>query len=287
MNGKVVIVTGANAGIGKETARALSKKGASVIMACRNLKLAEEARKEIVADTKNNLTVVMELDLSSIASMQNFTKSFLNKYDRLDVLVNNAGAFFSTYGETEDGFERQFGINHLGPFYLTHGLIPLLIKSAPSRIVNVSSAGHYKGKMHWENLNIGPEHYNGRSAYRQSKLANVLFTKSLARKLRSLGVTANCLHPGVVKTDIGSKSKDGIEQYIWKLIKPFMISQEKGAETSIHLATDQEVAQVSGEYFDKCKIKESSKRSYNEESAERLWQVSLKLLNLSDIEPPL
>ncbi len=227
MQRKVAIVTGANAGIGKETVKGLLKEEFHVVMACRNLNLGELAKVDIVAEMGCDNLSVMELDLSSRVSIRNFVLSFVEQYSRLDVLINNAGAFFSRYGETEDGLERQFAINHLGPFQLTYGLIPLLIKSAPARIINVSSSCHYFGIMNWENLNLGPKGYHGRTAYRQSKLANVLFAKALAKRLTKFGVTANSVHPGIVRTNIGNKSKDGKEQYFWRLIKPLSSSPEK------------------------------------------------------------
>ena len=283
MSKKVVIVTGANAGIGKATVKGLVQKDFHVIMACRNIQAAQDAKQSIVIATGKKSMDCMHLDLADLDSIDDFVNRFKEKYDRLDVLINNAGVFFSKYGETKSGHERVFAINHLGQFQLTYLLLPLLIDSAPSRIMNVSSSGSYKGEMHWNNLNLGPEDYHGRTAYRQSKLANVLFANALSKRLLNKGVTANSLEPGIVRTHIGNKSKDGIEQYAWKLMKPFMRTPEKGAETSVFLASDASVANVSGKFFSKCKIKRPAKKSESVEHADRLWKKSLELLELEDL----
>ena len=282
MNNKICLVTGANAGIGKYTAIGLAKKGATVVMVSRNEEKGLPAVEEVKKLSGNSNIDLLCCDLSSQAQIRKLAKEFLDKYDQLDVLVNNAGAVYQKFQLSEDGIELQFAVNHLAYFLLTNLLLDVLKKSAPSRIVNVSSEAHKRGIIDFDNLK-GEKGYNPIAAYAQSKLANILFTKSLANRLEDTGVTANCLHPGVVRTGIGIKHSNFVIKALWKLITsiPFYaISEEKGAETSLYLATSPEVGNISGEYFGKCKVKQSAPLSRTNKLAEKLWEKSAELTNL-------
>jgi len=257
MQNKTVLITGGNAGIGLETARALAKQGATVVLVARDAAKGEQAVADIKNTTGNNNVSFMKCDLGSQKQVRQLVADFKAKHDRLDVLVNNAGAFFSEYGETEDGIERQFAINHLGPFLLTNLLLDLMKASAPARIVNVASRAHYRGWINFDDLYFKKGYDGFVKAYGQSKLANVLFTNELARRLEGTGVTANSLHPGVVATDIALKESKGIYRFGWWLWKHFMITPVEGAATSIFLASSPAVEGVTGQYFDKSKAKNS------------------------------
>jgi len=221
---------------------------------------------------------LMVADLASQKSICRLVLDFKHNYNRLDVLINNAGVFLARRALTEDGIEAAFAINHLAPFLLTNLLIDVLRSSAPSRIVNVSSSAHYRGRMNFDDIQ-GEINYSGIKAYSQSKLANVLFTYELARRLEGSGVTANCLHPGAVRTNL-VRLDSGIYGLIWKILSPLMLSAEKGADTCIYLAASPEVESISGKYFVKRRNVASSEESYNEAIAKKLWQVSAKLTGL-------
>lgn len=280
MQGKVVIITGGNAGIGLATAKGLAAMGAGICIVSRNTQKGEQAVAEIKTATGNNQVDLLIADLASLAQVRQLAQQILDKYDRIDVLINNAGAFFSHYGETEDGFERQFAINHLAPFLLTNLLLERIKASAPARIINVASRAHYRGSMNFEDLGFKKNYDGFRRAYSQSKLANVLFTKELSRRLEGTSVTVNAVHPGVVSTSIAEKG-GGLYGFLWKLVRPTMISTEKGAETSIYLASSAEVANTTGLYFDKCQPKQASEEARNKEVAKTLWQVSEKMTGLA------
>lgn len=280
MKGKVFLVTGANAGIGKATAVGLAKTGARVVMVCRNQDKGEAARAEIVAESGNKDVDLLIADLSAQRSIRQLAQDFNAKYERLDVLVNNAGGVFSSRMVTEDGLEYTFAFNHLGYFLLTHLLLDKIKASAPARIVNVSSGAQANGRINFDDLQ-GEQNYSGFSAYSQSKLANVLFTYELARQLDGSGVTANVLHPGVVRTNFGRDMMSFPFKVVIRLLAPFMASPEKGARTPIYLATSPEVAGVTGKYFVNEKEKKSSPISYDTAVAQRLWRVSEELTGLS------
>ena len=275
--GKVSIVTGANTGIGKETARGLAGQGGTVVLAVRDLVKGEAARADITATTGNANVEVMALDLGSKASIRAFAKAFGEKHDRLDVLVNNAGVWTRSLQKTEDGFETIFGVNHLGTFLLTRELQPLLEKSAPSRVVVVSSGLHYRGKMAWDDLQFERRSFGGTTAYNQSKLANVLFTKALARRLAGTGVTVNALHPGVVATELTRE----LPGFVQKLAGFFLLTPADGAKTSIHVATSDAVASTTGAYFEKSREKKAAPAALDEAAQERLWTLSEQLLGLA------
>jgi len=280
MKNKNVLITGANTGIGYATAEALAKKGATVIMVCRNEEKGKRAQQQIIEKTGNPQVDLHLTDLSSQQQIRTLAKSIREQYDALHLLINNAAAFFTEFGKTEDGIERQWAVNHLAYFLLTGLLIDRLMASAPARIVVVSSTGNYKGNIHFDDLNL-ENGYDGLKAYRQSKLANVLFTYELARKMEGKGVTVNTLHPGVVGTQIGYANNQTFISWIWRLANPFMLSSEKGAETSIYLASSPEVEGVTGKYFEQCKPKRSAELSYDEALAAKLWKVSEKQVGLS------
>lgn len=270
MNGKVCIVTGGNTGIGKETARGLAQRGAKVVLACRDTGKAEAARDDIARSTGRKDVEVIALDLGSKASIRAFGERFRAAHERLDVLVNNAGVWRSSRGTTEDGIEATFGVNHVGTWLLTQDLLPLLKKSAPSRIVVLSSKLHYRGRMDWEDLQFERRKYSTAAAYSQSKLANVLFTKALARRLDGAGVMVNAVHPGVVSTDL---MRD-YPKLLVKLFNLFLLTPEQGAACSLHVATAPELAGVTGEYFEKSRIKPAAAEALDEAAQERLWALT-------------
>src|SRR5438309_3579926 len=279
MKDKVVMITGANSGIGKAASLALAKMGANVVMVSRNKEKGEAARSEIIKKSQNNSVDLLMADLSSLESVRELATEFQKKYSKLHVLVNNAGLFNQRRKVTLDGYENTFATNYLAPFLLTNLQLLTLEASAPSRIINVSSVGHYNGHINFDDLNLEKE-YGGWKAYGQSNLALVLFTHELAKKLQGTGVTVNAVHPGTVATNIWSRPL-GPVGFIMALPKLFMTSPEKGAETIVYLASSPDAKSLSGEYLEKLKVKKSSDESYNEEIAQRLWDVSAKLTRLS------
>ena len=280
MNDKVCLITGANAGIGKATAEELARRGAVVVMVARDQGRGEKAREEIVQATGNRQVELLLADLSSQAQIRGLAEEFRARYDRLDVLINNAAVFTRERRTTEDRIELQFAVNHLAPFLLTNLLLDLLKKSAPSRVVTVSSEAHQRTSMNWKDLQ-GERGYSGLKAYSQSKLANVLFTKELARRLEGTGVTANALHPGVIGTNL-LFSGFGPLRLLGPLFKFFMKRPEQGARTSVYLATSPEVEGVSGEYFKDGKRTAASPQAQDAEAARRLWEISAELTGLVD-----
>ncbi len=272
MTTKVCIVTGASAGIGKETALGLAMLGASVVMLCRDRERGQAAQSEIKQKTGNDRVELMICDLSSQNSIQQFAEEFKQRHNRLDVLINNAGVVLRGRSMTEDGFESTFAINHLGYFLITNLLLEPLKNSAPSRIVNVASTAHKYAKLDIDAWVTGRD-YSAFGAYANSKLANVLFTYELSRRLEGTGVTANCLHPGGVGTNLFR----GLPKFLQALIKLVTISPERGARTSIYLANSPEVEGVTGKYFARRRQERSSEASHNEQAARELWQLSEEL----------
>ena len=293
LEGKTVIVTGANTGIGKETALDLATRGARIIMACRNLLKAEEALKEIVQKSGNKNIEAKRLDLASLKSVREFAEDVNNNEARLDVLVNNAGLLLNhnALTKTDDGFEIHIGVNHLGHFLLTNLLLDLLKKSAPSRIVVVSSIAHNSPwftttGFNFENMN-GEINYSPFAAYGQSKLANILFTRELARRLNGIGVTANSLHPGVIYTEISRNVSSTLQSIFAHYIYPhFAKTSFEGAQTTIHVAVSEELNGVTGLYFADCKEKKPEETALDDEAAKKLWQVSAELVGLHSNEVP-
>ncbi|XP_072884732.1 retinol dehydrogenase 11-like [Hemitrygon akajei] len=251
MEGKTVIITGANSGIGKETARELARRGARVIMACRDTQRSEEVAKELRASTGNEQVLVSRLDLASIQSVHSFAREIAETESKIDVLINNAGAPIGPRQVTKDGFELQIGVNHLGHFLLTILLLEQLKRGAPSRIINVASRAHYLGKIRFNDINMN-EHYDSLLSHCQSKLANILFTRELARHLQGAGVTVNAVHPGLVWTDTLRLMMRHQPLFIRLMLAPFYFclkTPEQGAQTSIHCAVAPDLEGVSGQYF--------------------------------------
>jgi NAD(P)-dependent dehydrogenase (short-subunit alcohol dehydrogenase family) len=276
MKGKICVITGANSGIGKATAIGLAKMGATIVMVCRNENRGKKALEYIKEECPNGNIDLMLADLSSQDAIIRFIKDFKEKYQKLHVLINNAGLNLSKCVLTDDGIETTFAVNYLAPFLLCNLLLDTLQKSSPSRIVNVASSVVAK-EINFENLN-GEKHYRQLNAYAQSKLALILFTYELARKVEGTGVTVNCLHPGYVKTNMVKNFRKFVK-YFFPFIGLFMKSPKKGAKTSIYLASSSEVEGVSGKYFKKKKEEESVKVSYDEDLAKQLWDVSVGLTN--------
>jgi NAD(P)-dependent dehydrogenase (short-subunit alcohol dehydrogenase family) len=281
LKGKICLVTGATLGIGKETALGLAKQGATVIMVGRDASRTREAAEWVKQGSGNDKVDTMLADLSLQAEVRKLAAAFKAKYDQLHVLVNNAGAIFEKREVTAEGFERTWALNHLAYFLLTHELLDLLKASAPARIVNVSSDAHRGMELRFDNLQ-GEKRYSYMFAYGQSKLANVMFTYALTRRLQGTGVTANCLHPGVVATGFG-KNTPGVFKILVTLAKPFLLTPEKGAATSIYLASSPEAANISGKYFEKGRAVPSDRPSYDEAVQERLWEVSLQQTGLKEV----
>jgi NAD(P)-dependent dehydrogenase (short-subunit alcohol dehydrogenase family) len=281
MDGKVCLVTGANSGIGRETALALAKMGATVILVARDPTKGGAALDDIRRASGNEHVELMLADLASLDSVRQLAADFRAKHQQLHVLVNNAGSYNMQRSETKDGFETTFAVNHLAYVLLTTLLLDVLKASAPARIVNVSSASHRGATINFDDLH-GNDGYRGLGAYGQSKLANVLFTYELARRLEGTGVTANCLHPGVVMTNFGHNNTGIFGSFFGvyhALARPFLLTPEQGAETSIYLASSPEAEGVTGKYFVKKRPVESNEVSHDIEVAQRLWQVSEEMLN--------
>jgi NAD(P)-dependent dehydrogenase (short-subunit alcohol dehydrogenase family) len=278
---KTILITGGNTGIGKEAAAGLASLGAQVVITSRNEERGRSARQEIAARSGNNSVDVMALDLASFRSIRSFTADVLDRFDRLDVLVDNAGLILRRRTETEDGFEATFGINHLGHFLLTDLLLDRLRASAPSRVVVVASSAHKGARqgLDFDDLQ-SIRKYRWMEAYSKSKLANIYFARELARRLDGTGVTVNALHPGFVRSDFGRGGDLG-GLYGWGikyLAGPFAISSERGARTTIYLASSPEVGGVTGGYFYKCKPAVPSRVAQDDAAARRLWDVSEQLV---------
>ncbi len=281
MRGRVCLVTGATSGIGAETAMQLARRGATVIVAGRSVEKSAAAVAQIKAKTGSAAVEYMLADLSSQKEVRGLAQQFKSKYSRLDVLVNNAGGLWMLRQETVDGIEMTFAVNHLGYFLLTHLLLDTLIASAPARIVNVSSALHRQAQMNFDDLQ-GKRSYNPLNAYNQSKLANVLFTYELARRLDGTGVTANALHPGGVRTNLVARNGGLFKWFVQPLFNLQAISVEQGARTSVYLASSPEVEGITGKYFGKCQEWRSSPDSYDEAAQKRLWQVSAEMTGMPE-----
>lgn len=250
-----------------------------MVLACRNLEKGLEARNEIIALTNNTRVEVMELDLASFVSIHAFADKFIHQYGKLDVLINNAGLMKASRAETADGLELVMGVNHFGTFLLTMLLLDVLKASAPSRIITVSSAAHEYANFDMNNLQSTGDYHPG-YAYGNSKLANILFTYELARRLQGTGVTANCLHPGVVDSDFYNHPESEEEKMRYESMRPSMISVEEGAFTSVYLASSSEIEGITGKYFVQGKMALSSEVSYDVQLAKELWDISLKLVPL-------
>ena len=279
MHNKVCMVTGATDGIGKVTARVLVEKGAQVVVVGRNRAKTERTVAEIKQQTGRDTVDYLLADFASQAQTRQLAADLLARYERLDVLVNNAGTMFISRKETADQLETTFAVNHLGYFLLTNLLLDVLKASVPARIVNVASDAHEGLKLDFDDLQAEKE-YKGMVVYGRSKLANLYFTYELARRLAGTGVTVNALHPGFVATNIGADNIPLLGKPIKWLINRFVKSAEEGAETTIYLATSPEVEGVTGKYFVDCQAVASSSVSYDETAARRLWQVSAEMVGV-------
>ncbi len=279
--GKICLVTGANSGIGKETALGLAKLGATVVMVCRNRARGMQAQSEIKQQSGNNNVDLLLADLSSQQAIRQLATEFQQKYTQLHVLVNNAGTVFARRQVSEDGIEMTLAVNYLSGFLLTNLLLDTIKASAPARIINVSSTAQSEGFIELDDLQM-TKHYRILKAYAQSKLANVLFTYALAQQMEGTGVTANCLHPGVVATNIWARP---LPRFLWPLVNivasRFGISPQQGAQTPLYLASSPEVAGVTGKYFVRCKERQTAAISYDKTVQQRLWEISVELTHLA------
>ena len=273
MKGKIVIVTGGNSGMGLATTVDLARRGATVIMACRSRKRGEEALAQARQQSGSGDVELMLCDLASLESIRSFVKEFTDKYNVLDILINNAGVVSVKRQLTTDGFELDLGVNHLGHFLLTNLLLEPLKRAEQGRIVVVASGAYKIGALHYKDPTLS-RGYNPAKAYARSKLANILFTKELAARLKGTRVTVNCVHPGAVGTNIGVNRETGFGQSVLKMLSLFFLTPAQGADTAIYLATAPELAEVTGQYFYRRKIKELSARAENMQEARRLWNWS-------------
>uniref|UniRef100_A0A3P8VWS4 Si:ch211-107o10.3 n=1 Tax=Cynoglossus semilaevis TaxID=244447 RepID=A0A3P8VWS4_CYNSE len=284
LDGKTVLITGANTGIGKETALDMAHRGARVILACRDLTRARIAADDIRQKSGNGNVVVKKLDLASLRSVRDFSKDIQESEERLDILINNAGIMRCPKWQTVEGFEMQFGVNHLGHFLLTNSLLDLMKKSTPSRIVVVSSLAHESGEISFDDINLDND-YCPRRSYQQSKLANVLFARELAARLQGTGVTVYSLHPGVIRTELGRYYIPTLP--LWKriLVKPlvmlFLKTPWEGAQTTIYCAVDESVANQSGLYYSDCAPKQPAPQALDDAAAKKLWDISASMVGLA------
>jgi NAD(P)-dependent dehydrogenase (short-subunit alcohol dehydrogenase family) len=271
--GRIILVTGGNSGIGKAAALALSKAGAKVVLTSRSRERAEAAAAEIAAASGNEVTG-LALDFSAKANINAFADTFLTRFDRLDVLVNNAGALFTSRQASADGFELTWAVNHLGPFLLTARLMPLLKKAETARIVTTSSVAHLGGRIVFDGLGL-PRSFSRAGAYGRSKLANVLFTFALARRLAGTGITANCFHPGVVATGF-FRFIPVVGPVVQVLATPFLRTPAKGAETAVFLAADDGSCGMSGGYYVDKKLVRTNPVATDISVQDRVWDVSVE-----------
>jgi retinol dehydrogenase 12 len=281
MKDKVCVVTGATSGIGKAAAAALARQGARVVLVGRNRGRAEAAAADIAsAGTQPQVEIA---DLASLEQVRELAGR-LSALERIDVLVNNAGLVLGEHRITPDGFEHVFAVNHLAPFLLTNLLLPKLTAAAPARVVTVSSDAHTAARLDLDDPNTVHGWDSWRS-YANSKLANILFTRELARRMDGTGVTANCVHPGVVRTGFGRQARP-LLRYGVMIARPFLLSPERGADTIVYLASSPEVAGQTGGYYVKRRRREPSAAARDDESARRLWEISESLTGLTPARPP-
>jgi NAD(P)-dependent dehydrogenase (short-subunit alcohol dehydrogenase family) len=280
MAGKTVLVTGGTGGIGRATALRLASMGARVGITGRETGRTQRAAAEIASESANGTIDAFAADLSSQAEVRRLAGEVLAAYPRLDVLVNNVGGFWSHRHVTADGFEHTFALNHLAPYLLTSLLLERLIQSAPARIVTVSSGAQSMGRIDFDDL-MGERRYSGQTAYNQSKLANVMFTYELARRLAGTGVTATALHPGMTSTSFSAEDPSRVFAPLVFVMRPFMKKPERGADTPVYLASSAAAEGLTGQYFADRAPRKSSESSYDTVAAARLWRVSAALVGLS------
>jgi len=276
---KVCLVTGGNSGIGKSVALGLAKMGATVVVVSRNREKGETAVTDTVEKSGNKNLELIQADMSSQNSIRQLVNEFRARHEKLHLLINNAGVYLTKRSETEDGLESTFAVNHLGPFLLTSLLVDILKASAPSRIVNVTSDAHKGARVNFDDLQ-GERKFSGWQAYGQSKLAMILYTRGLAKKLEGTGVTVNSAHPGVVRTNF-AKNNGGLVMLGFRFLGMFFISPESAAKRILYVATSPDLEGVTGKYFTKMHEVKSSQESYDDDSARRLWQISEQLTHLS------
>ena len=278
---KYILITGGNAGIGRATAVALAKAGNAVVITSRSKVKGQEAVATIRREAGHSEVHFLTCDLANLASVRTMAQQYQSQFGPLDTLINNAGLITDKLQWTQDGFEMQIGVNHLGHFLLTSLLLPLLQNSPEARIINVSSKAHYNGRIRFDSFRgeLGPEKYNGMAAYAQSKLANILFTKELAR--RYPGITSHSLHPGVVGTSIAEKNDNKLLwRWGWKLFSPFMLTPAKGARTSVFLASHPKALESNGQYFDKQRAVTPDPLAKDVTLAMKLWDKSAELTSV-------
>jgi NAD(P)-dependent dehydrogenase (short-subunit alcohol dehydrogenase family) len=276
---KIAMITGATSGIGRETALALGSMGLELVLVGRSDERLRAVSEEITRTTGNQAVQTMRGDLSSMQEVRRLTTEFKSSHNKLDVLINNAGLILGKRELTTDGHEYTFALDHLAPFLMTNLLLDHLKRGAPSKVITVSSSAHRMGRMQFDDLML-EKGWTSFKAYGQAKLANALFTYELARRLNGTKVTSNCLHPGVVRTNVGRELGGATRLVAITVIRPFAISPQKGARTPIYLATSPEVENVSGKYFVRCKPSRSSRESHNVDEAKRLWEASEKLTGM-------
>ena len=282
MKSKTVLITGATSGIGKATALELASQGAQIVFNSRDRERGEAVKTELIQKTQNTSIHVLPCDFSSLGQVKSFAEAFLAKFESLDILINNAGAYFPTLTASIDGWESTFAVNHLAPFYLTQLLLPRIEASGPGRIINVSSTAHKGQVIPFESWgtpvkDLSDGSYSAFKAYGQSKLANILFTRELTRRTLDSSLSVNCLHPGVVRTRITRKAN-------WLLQAGFLSvgkSVKKGAETIIYLASSSEASKYRGEYLVNKQVAPSSSVSQDQELASRLWNFSEEIIQQS------
>jgi NAD(P)-dependent dehydrogenase (short-subunit alcohol dehydrogenase family) len=274
MKGKIVLITGATSGIGKETARGLAQLGATIVITTRDMQRGEQTKQELMQSTKNNNIDVLYCDLASFASIRGCCIEFLKKYDALHVLINNAGIVDYHRRESKDGIENTFATNYLAPFLMTNLLLNVLKKSAPARIINLTS-GLHSGTIHFNDLEFKKD-FSGMKVYGHSKLAIILFTRLLTEQLKGTGVTVNCVNPGMSATNLGRDAG-------WFSVKFFKFFGKKPsivAQTPIYLASSSDVETISGEYFEKKTVKTINKETYDLDAAKKLWEISKNYVGL-------
>ncbi len=284
VTGKIALITGANSGMGKASTAILADMGYHVVMLCRDETRGRAAYDEITR-VGGRMVDLMLCDLGDMGSIRGFVRNFRERFDRLDVLINNAGVITLDRRETADGLELQFGVNHIGHFMLTTSLLDLLERSGSGRIVVYSSGAHKMGKVHFDDINLR-RRYSVIRSYGQSKLANLYFARELARRLRERGssITVNACHPGAVATQMGVDRNTGFGKTVVRMMRPFFQTPEQGCRTAIYLATSEEVANLSGEYFYKCKVARTSRRSRDMEAARRLFDISEAICQRTVVE---
>ncbi|CAF4852655.1 unnamed protein product [Rotaria sp. Silwood1] len=291
MDNKIVVITGSNTGIGKSTAIELAKRGAHIILACRNRQRAEQAKQEIQIKSNNNQIDIEIIDTSSLQSVRECANRLRKRLSRIDVLINNAGVLTRSKEKSIDGYEIHFATNYLGHFLLTNLLLDLLKKAPSARIINVAALAHtfLNCQIHWDDINLEKKTYLTFYAYAHSKLANIMFTNELAKRLKGTNITTNSLHPGVVHTEL-IRYLGGRYENILRILAPFikailwffLKNPEEGAQTTIYLASDIHLNNVTGKYFSDCIEVQPSKTALNEEDNRHLWLLSEQMTKLND-----